>query len=91
METEKETSVKSGGEERFHALFSLGYSSTLKTETICSSETSVHLHGVTYQKVELFITTAVRISNHTPNYACCPFGKPEVKRLRRNVVIDGII
>jgi hypothetical protein len=41
--------------------------STLKMEAICSSETSVDngIHGVISQKMELFITTAVRTSNPT--------------------------
>jgi hypothetical protein len=43
-------------------------SSTLTMEAICSSETSVQLnrlHGVTSQKMILFITTAVKTSNST--------------------------
>jgi hypothetical protein len=47
----------------------LAYSSTLKMEVTCSSETSVStfsgLHGIISQKIELFITTAVRTSNPT--------------------------
>jgi hypothetical protein len=40
---------------------------TLKTEAICSSETSVDsgLHGVIFKKMIFFITTAVRTSNPT--------------------------
>jgi hypothetical protein len=41
----------------------LAYSSTMKMEPICSSESSVDfngLHGVISQKIELFITTALR-------------------------------
>jgi hypothetical protein len=50
------TSVKAGGQK------------TLKMEPICSSETSVdtqRTHGVIFQKIVLFINTAVRTSNPT--------------------------
>jgi hypothetical protein len=50
---------------------SRAYSSTLKMEAICSSETSVDvngLHGVISQKIVLFITTAVRTSHSTITY-----------------------
>jgi hypothetical protein len=52
----------------------LAYSSTLKMEATCFSETSVDfqgLHGVIFQKIELFITTAVRTSNHTRSTLDC--------------------
>jgi hypothetical protein len=48
--------------------FLLKFSSTLKMEAICSSERRLHLnrlHGVTSQKMILFITTAVKTSNPT--------------------------
>jgi hypothetical protein len=41
------------------------YSSTQKTEVTCSSETSVDVKQTTSQKIELFITTAVKFSNST--------------------------
>jgi hypothetical protein len=44
-------------------------SSTLKIEAICSSELN-RLHGVTSQKMILFIITAVKTSNLTQPYAC---------------------
>jgi hypothetical protein len=50
---------------RYVLHFFLGYSSTLKMEATCSSETSVHLnalHTVTTQKIEVFLTTAVKTS-----------------------------
>jgi hypothetical protein len=52
---------------RAHAGFFLAYSSILKMEAKCPSETSVdffnRLHGVISQKIELFITTSVRRYN----------------------------
>jgi hypothetical protein len=45
----------------------LAYSSTLKMEATCSVGTSLNfdgLHNVISQKMELFITTTVRTSNH---------------------------
>jgi hypothetical protein len=44
----------------------LAYSSTLKMEATYSSETSIDfqdVHGVISQKIDLFLTTAVRTSN----------------------------
>jgi hypothetical protein len=52
----------------FMLISSLTYSLILKTEVICSSETSVDfngLHFVISQKIELSISTAVRISTRT--------------------------
>jgi hypothetical protein len=47
------------------------YSSTLKTEVTCSTETSIYFHhGGISQKTELFITTGVKISNATSNLRC---------------------
>jgi hypothetical protein len=46
----------------------LDYSATLNMEATCSSETSVDfhgLHGVISQKMELFITTAMKTSDPT--------------------------
>jgi hypothetical protein len=48
----------------FTLVFFSAYS-TLKMEAICSLETSVELHEVICQNIELFITTAVRTSNST--------------------------
>jgi hypothetical protein len=51
----------------------LAYYSTLKIEATCSFEKSVafnELCGVISQKIELFITTAVRTSNPTFNICC---------------------
>jgi hypothetical protein len=54
----------------------LAYSSTLKMEASCSSETSLTfngLHGIISQEIELSITTAVRTSHPTPFYLYCIF------------------
>jgi hypothetical protein len=61
----------------FNALLALAYTliscsayfSTLKMEAIFSSETFNRLHGVIPQKIVLFKTTAVRISNPTKSYS----------------------
>jgi hypothetical protein len=50
-----------------HAGYLPTHFSTLKMKAICSSETFVdnELHGVIFQKMVLFITTAVKTSNST--------------------------
>jgi hypothetical protein len=62
----------------------LAYSSTLKTEATCSSETSVDFQRTTRvisQKIELFITTAVRTSNPTDE-AC--FSRDDVFKVHKS-------
>jgi hypothetical protein len=62
-----------GGTYRLHLqgrrhLLAEIFSSTLKMEAICSPKRRLHLnrlHGVTSQKMILFITTAVKTSNPT--------------------------
>jgi hypothetical protein len=46
----------------------LAYSSTLKMERNCSSETSIYfngMHGVTFQKIELLLFNAARTPDPT--------------------------
>jgi hypothetical protein len=60
--TFEEFEEKSG---RSSQKYCLVYSSILQMEATLSSETSVdlRLHGIISQNTELFVTTAVRISN----------------------------
>jgi hypothetical protein len=58
--------LKSNQVRNQHEVGLLAYSSVLKMVETCSSETSVNfnkLHGIIFQKIELYITTAVRTLN----------------------------
>jgi hypothetical protein len=70
---EKISSARNQRESRWQRWFlAEPFFSTLKMKAICSSETSVDTQRTThiYQKMVLFITTAVRTSSATKGFSC---------------------